>query len=54
MAKNLSATDVLGEQRAIADLVGKEPSATYFGAVDRLIDQSLERASSIFTDRSVS
>jgi 3-carboxy-cis,cis-muconate cycloisomerase len=54
MAKNLSAADVLGEQRAVADLVGKEPSATYFGAVDRLIDQSLLRASSILTDRSVS
>jgi 3-carboxy-cis,cis-muconate cycloisomerase len=54
MAKNLGAADVLGEQRAIADLVGKEPSAAYFGAVDRLIDQSLERAASIVTDRSVS
>jgi 3-carboxy-cis,cis-muconate cycloisomerase len=54
MAKNLRATDVLGEQRAIADLVGKEPSGTYFGAVDRLIDQSLKRASSILTDLSVS
>jgi 3-carboxy-cis,cis-muconate cycloisomerase len=54
MAKNLSAADVLGEQRVIADLVGKEPSATYFGAVDHLIDQSLERATSILTDRSVS
>ena len=40
MAENLSRTDVLGEQRAIADLVGKAPSATYFGAVDRLIDES--------------
>jgi 3-carboxy-cis,cis-muconate cycloisomerase len=54
MAKNLSAADVLGEQRAIADLVGKEPSAAYFGAVDHLIDQSLERATSILIDRSVS
>ena len=45
MAENLSRTDVLGEQRAIADLVGKTPSATYFGAVDRLIDEAIERAS---------
>ena len=45
MAENLSRTDVLGEQRAIADLVGKTPSATYFGAIDRLIDESLDRAS---------
>ncbi len=44
MAENLGRTDVLGEQRAIADLVGKAPSATYFGAVDRLIDESLDRA----------
>jgi 3-carboxy-cis,cis-muconate cycloisomerase len=44
MAENLSRADVLGEQRAIADLVGKAASATYFGAVDRLIDESLDRA----------
>jgi 3-carboxy-cis,cis-muconate cycloisomerase len=44
MARNLAAVDVLGEQRAIAELAGKEPSATYFGAVDRLIDESLQRA----------
>jgi 3-carboxy-cis,cis-muconate cycloisomerase len=44
MAENLSRTDVLGEQRAIAELVGKAPSATYFGAVDRLIDESIDRA----------
>ena len=44
MAENLSRADILGEQRAIADLVGKAPAATYFGAVDRLIDESLDRA----------
>ncbi|CNK93215.1 3-carboxy-cis%2Ccis-muconate cycloisomerase [Mycobacterium tuberculosis] len=44
MAENLSRSDVLGEQRVIADLVGTTPSETYFGAVDRLIDESLERA----------
>jgi len=44
MAENLRMTDVYGEQRAIADLVGKAPSATYFGAGDRLIDESLDRA----------
>ena len=44
MAENLSRTDVLGEQRAIADLVGKAPSATYFGAVEHLIDESIDRA----------
>ncbi|MGO9382604.1 MAG: lyase family protein [Mycobacterium sp.] len=47
MAKNLGAADVLGEQRAIADLAGRAPSATYFGAVDRLIDESLDRAERI-------
>ncbi|MBW0018890.1 MAG: 3-carboxy-cis,cis-muconate cycloisomerase [Mycobacterium sp.] len=44
MSENLSAADVLGEQRAIAELLGKAPSATYFGAVDRMIDESLHRA----------
>lgn len=44
MALNLSATDVLGEQRAVAELAGDKPSPTYFGAVDRLIDASLRRA----------
>ncbi len=44
MAETLNAADVLGEQRAIADLAGREPSATYLGAVDRLIDASLDRA----------
>ncbi|AGZ53337.1 lyase family protein [Mycobacterium kansasii] len=44
MVQNLSAADVLGEQRAIADLAGTEASPTYLGAVDRLIDQSLQRA----------
>lgn len=44
MAENLAVTDVFGEQRAIADLVGKQPAATYFGAATNLIDESLQRA----------
>lgn len=44
MAKNLGGADVLGEQRAIAELVGKTPSANYFGAVNPLIAESLDRA----------
>jgi 3-carboxy-cis,cis-muconate cycloisomerase len=44
MAANLGAVDVLGEQRAIADLAGREPSASYFGATDRIIAASLDRA----------
>lgn len=47
MAENLSAADVLGEQRAIADLAGKAPSATYFGAIEPLIGDSLDRAERI-------
>lgn len=47
MAENLTGADILGEQRAIAELVGKAPSATYFGAVDRLIDESVDRAQRI-------
>ncbi|GAB3033279.1 lyase family protein [Mycobacterium bourgelatii] len=47
MAANLNAVDVLGEQRAVADLVGAEPSPTYLGAVESLIDASLERARQI-------
>ncbi|HTQ18134.1 lyase family protein [Mycobacterium sp.] len=50
MAENLRSTDVLGEQRAIADLVGIVPSATYFGAVDRLIDESLQHAQRALAD----
>jgi 3-carboxy-cis,cis-muconate cycloisomerase len=44
MAKNLRGADVLGEQRAIAELAGKAPSPTYFGAAERLIDESVARA----------
>jgi 3-carboxy-cis,cis-muconate cycloisomerase len=51
MAERLGAADVLGEQRAIADLADQQPSATYFGAVDRLIDESLRRAAQILNDR---
>lgn len=51
MAENLAAADVYGEQRAIAALAGKPPSATYFGAVDNLIDQSLDRAERVLRQR---
>ena len=47
MAKNLDSADVLGEQRVIAELVGKTPSGSYFGVVDALIDESLDRAKRI-------
>ena len=52
MSENLSGVDVFGEQRAIADLAGKAPSATYFGAVDRLIDESVARAQRILKEHS--
>jgi 3-carboxy-cis,cis-muconate cycloisomerase len=51
MSENLSAADVLGEQQAIAELVGKSPSPAYFGAVSRLIDESLGRAERILGKR---
>lgn len=51
MAENLDAADVSGEQRAIAGLVGKEPSPTYFGAADRLVDESLGRAARALRQR---
>jgi 3-carboxy-cis,cis-muconate cycloisomerase len=41
----------LGEQRAIADLVGRQASATYVGAADRLIDASLSRAAKALAQR---
>lgn len=47
MAENLDAADVLGEQRAVADMVGKESSPSYFGAADQLIDESLRRAARV-------
>jgi 3-carboxy-cis,cis-muconate cycloisomerase len=49
MAENLGATDVLGEQRAIADLAGKPPSPTYLGATDRLIEQTVTRAQRVLS-----
>jgi 3-carboxy-cis,cis-muconate cycloisomerase len=52
MAENLSTADVLGEQRAIAGLAGKAPSPTYFGAVDHLIDESIDRAQRALSSRS--
>ena len=51
MAKNLDNADVLGEQRVIAELVGKAPSGNYFGAVDALIEDSLDRATRIVKER---
>ncbi|HTX95392.1 MAG TPA: lyase family protein [Mycobacterium sp.] len=51
MSENLGATDILGEQRVIAELAGQPPSATYFGAVDRLIDESLDRARRVLGQR---
>jgi 3-carboxy-cis,cis-muconate cycloisomerase len=51
MAKNLEGADVLGEQRFIAELVGKAPSGDYFGAISALIDDSLDRATRIVKER---
>jgi 3-carboxy-cis,cis-muconate cycloisomerase len=51
MAKNLERADVLGEQRVIAELVGKAPSGDYFGAISALIDDSLDRATRIVKER---
>jgi 3-carboxy-cis,cis-muconate cycloisomerase len=53
MAENLGAADVLGEQRVIANLVDQEPSPTYFGAVDRLIDASLQRAAAVLAEKAL-
>jgi 3-carboxy-cis,cis-muconate cycloisomerase len=51
MAENLSAADVSGEQRAIAELVGEQPSSTYLGAAEELIDESLRRAARALAQR---
>lgn len=51
MAANLDSADVGGEQRAVAELVEKEPSPTYCGAVDVLIDESVDRAQRILKER---
>ncbi len=51
MAENLNAADVLDEQQAVAALAEKPPSPTYFGAVDRLIDESVDRAERILKRR---
>jgi len=44
MAVHLEATAVPTEQQAMAEVVEKSPSATYFGAVDHLIAAALDRA----------
>jgi len=44
MEKNLDSTDILGEQRVIAELVGTAQSDNYFGVVNALFDESLDRA----------
>jgi 3-carboxy-cis,cis-muconate cycloisomerase len=41
----------LGEQQDIAALAGKPPSPTYFGAVDRLIAESIDRGRRIVNGR---
>ncbi|ORV15402.1 lyase family protein [Mycobacterium celatum] len=51
MAANLDSADVQGEQSAIANLVEKEPSPTYFGVADMLIGQSVDRAQRIVKER---
>lgn len=51
MAENLAAAEVLGERRAIAELVGKEPSSAYIGAAQKLIDASLGRAARALAQR---
>ncbi|BBY36369.1 3-carboxy-cis,cis-muconate cycloisomerase [Mycobacterium mantenii] len=51
MAENVNAADIAGEQRAIAELAGKEPSAAYFGAAGRLIDDCLSRAAAVLAQR---
>jgi 3-carboxy-cis,cis-muconate cycloisomerase len=47
LGRALASNGVLSEQRVIADLVGKAPSANYFGAVNMLIAESLDRAKQI-------
>lgn len=44
MAENLADANVLGEQRAMSELVGKPPSPSYFGAVGQIIDAAVQRA----------
>ena len=51
MAENLAAADVCGEQRAIAELAGTEPSSSYLGAAEELIDESLGRAARALAQR---
>lgn len=51
MAANFNSADILGEQRVVAELVGKAQSGNYFGASDALIDESLDRARRIVKER---
>lgn len=51
MAANLKGADVFSEQRSIAELTGKAASPTYFGIVEKIIDESLDRAQRALEDR---
>lgn len=50
MAANLAAVDVSGEQRAIASVLEKTPTATYLGAGNLIIDAALAHAESLTGD----
>jgi 3-carboxy-cis,cis-muconate cycloisomerase len=52
LAKNLAAADIWGEQQAIAEFAVRPPSATHWGAVDSLVDESLDRARRIVKEHS--
>ncbi|BBZ58110.1 lyase family protein [Mycolicibacterium phocaicum] len=47
MSANLTAVDISGEQRAIASLVGLNPTPDYFGASEALIDAAIGRANGL-------
>jgi 3-carboxy-cis,cis-muconate cycloisomerase len=51
LGRALASDGVLSEQRVIAELVGKLPSANYFGAVNMLIAESLDRARQIVKEQ---
>jgi 3-carboxy-cis,cis-muconate cycloisomerase len=50
MATNLGAVGVSAEQRAIAALIDKPPTASYLGAADTLIDRAVGRAEQLLED----
>jgi 3-carboxy-cis,cis-muconate cycloisomerase len=51
MAEHLASAEISSEQQSIAQFLEKPPSARYFGAIDDVVEESLQRARSFLEDQ---